>query len=315
MSNAIELHPKRFAPLQKVVIGVCILLNALDGFDLSSIAYVAPVFSQAWGTEPQVLGLVFTSGFIGMAIGSLAIAPWSDKLGRRLITVACSFDVAIAMLASAAAKDVFFLMALRFALGLGIGGMLPTITSYVSEYAPPKLRSFMIGVFLIGYPVGAMLGGLVSTLLIESFGWPSVFFFGGVVSLVSAVIALIYLPESFDFLSNKRPKGGFDAINEQLAKMRCAPLDDWPTPQTEDKEAPLAEIFSGPYKIWTPLLATAFFMAIAGMYFVVSWLPKILVNEGLSLNKAIYVTVLNNAGGLVGVLSFGWLPKALACGF
>jgi AAHS family 4-hydroxybenzoate transporter-like MFS transporter len=52
-----------------------------------------------------------------------------------------------------------------------------------------------------GFNIGAMLVGFVALYLIPSFGWRSIFYFGGVVPLVIGLFMLVFLPESLQFLA------------------------------------------------------------------------------------------------------------------
>ena len=69
--------------LQFATIIICFLMNMLDGMDVLVISYTAPAIAKAWSIGPEVLGTVFSSGLIGMTLGTLFIAPYADKIGRK----------------------------------------------------------------------------------------------------------------------------------------------------------------------------------------------------------------------------------------
>ena len=58
---------------------------------------------------------------------------------------------------------------------------------------------------VVGYPGWAIIGGSISAYLIGHFGWRTAFAFGGVCSTVLLPIAILYLPESLDFLVSAKP--------------------------------------------------------------------------------------------------------------
>jgi MFS family permease len=68
-------------------VAVCMVLNMIDGFDVLVMAYTAASVSAAWKINGASLGVLLSAGLIGMAGGSLFIAPWADKLGRRPLTL------------------------------------------------------------------------------------------------------------------------------------------------------------------------------------------------------------------------------------
>ncbi len=57
---------------------------------------------------------------------------------------------------------------------------------------------------------------------------------------------------------------------------------------------------------WSLLLWLATFSAMFGIYFLMSWIPKIVVDAGVPLEQAIWVGMSINAGGLVGILWLGY---------
>ena len=69
--------------LQVTVIGICCMLNILDGFDVLAIAFAAPPIADEWAITPAALGLVFSAGLVGMALGAMFMAPLTDRIGRR----------------------------------------------------------------------------------------------------------------------------------------------------------------------------------------------------------------------------------------
>lgn len=58
-------------------------MNMLDGMDVLVISYTAPAIAKAWSVGPQTLGAVFSAGLAGMTLGTLFIAPYADKIGRK----------------------------------------------------------------------------------------------------------------------------------------------------------------------------------------------------------------------------------------
>ena len=69
--------------LQYSTIFICFLMNLLDGMDVMVISYTAPAIAKAWSISPQALGIVFSSGLLGMTCGALFMAPFADKIGRK----------------------------------------------------------------------------------------------------------------------------------------------------------------------------------------------------------------------------------------
>ena len=83
---AAALERQRMTPFQIAAVGICTILNAIDGFDVLAISFAAPMLAAEWELPPAELGLLFSSGLIGMTVGSLLLAPLADRVGRRWLT-------------------------------------------------------------------------------------------------------------------------------------------------------------------------------------------------------------------------------------
>ncbi len=307
-----ELHKRiddgPLTALQVTVVVVCWLINMLDGFDILAISYTAHSITEEWALSPEVLGGVFSAGLLGMALGAMFIGPYCDRIGRRKIVLLCVAVIGVAMMATTWARTVTELMLLRLLTGLGIGGLFASLTALVAEYSPSRHRNLMIGFMHGGYPVGALLGGLLAAWLIPEMGWRAVFFAGGIVTALMAPVAIFFLPESPQFLLEKQPVGALDKLNRILRKLGQAPLESLPETSSDVSMASTSAVtplFSPRLRAWTALLWLAFFCCMFTLYFLLSWTPKIVVDAGLPLNKAIYAGAILNIGGAAGMLLLG----------
>ena len=59
------------------------MLNMLDGFDVLVMAFTASEVAREWSLSGAGLGVLLSAGLLGMAGGSLFVAPWADRFGRR----------------------------------------------------------------------------------------------------------------------------------------------------------------------------------------------------------------------------------------
>src|SRR5699024_10950466 len=107
---------------------------------------------------------------------------------------------------------------LRFITGLGLGGMMPNVIGLVSEYSPEGTRSRMIAAIMVGYSVGGVIAAILSMVLISSFGWESVFFFGAI-PLLFVPFLVKSLPDSLGTLVDKNDQ---EKIKRTLSKVNLA---------------------------------------------------------------------------------------------
>jgi benzoate transport len=292
---------------QIMVVAICTLLNMIDGFDVLAISFTAPLIAREWGVPPATLGILLSAGLAGMALGSLALAPLADLVGRRGVVMASTLIISIGMLASAAASNVWELSLLRFLTGLGVGGVLASGNTLLSEYSSDRWRDLSISSMVVGYPAGAIIGGSISAYLIAAFGWRSAFLFGGVCSSILLPV-LLYLPESIDFILARHPKDALARVNTVMRRLGHAPLTALPAITAEEKSTrAVIGVFEQRFLKSTLFICLSFFMLMLSFYFVLSWTPKNLVDMGFTVSQGIFGSVLLNGGGILGGLTFGYL--------
>lgn len=293
---------------QVVAVLICITLNMLDGFDVLVMAFTASDVQKEWGLTGAQLGILLSSGLFGMAAGSMFLAPFADRFGRRALILTCLVLITAGMLMSAVATGPRILGVLRVLTGIGIGGMLASLNVITGEYSSDRWRSAAISMQATGYPIGATIGGIIAAWLIVRFGWRSIFLFGGLMSAVMIPVVLSRLPESLDFLLARRPQGALDRLNHLLAKMQREPVAELPRLDDVPKaHARLIDLFRGGFAGSTLLIWLSFFMVMLGFYFVLSWTPRLLVAAGMSTQQGITGGVLLNIGGIIGGSAFAWL--------
>jgi benzoate transport len=305
--NTIDESP--MSAFQTMAVTACVVLNMLDGFDVLAIAFAAPHLAAEWKLSGKEIGLLLSAGLAGMGIGSVLIAPLADRVGRRRIILLCLAVISTGMLACAATHSTLQLAVARAYTGLGIGGMLASLTVISGEYASNKWRSAAIGMQSTGYAIGATAGGFIAGYLLSTWGWRSVFAFGGILTLLSIPMVLALLPESLDFLLARRPDNALQKINRILARMKRTPIDTLPA-SSIDMASPASSwtaVLRAPLARRTIALWIAFFLVMGSFYFVVSWTPKLLVQAGLSASQGVTGGVLLNLGGIAGASLFSLL--------
>lgn len=293
------------------VVATMIGLNALDGFDVLSISFASPGIAKDWGIDRAALGLVLSMELIGMAAGSLLLGGIADRIGRRTTILLCLVVMSLGMFGAASAGSVEILSAWRVLTGLGIGGMLAATNAAVAEAANAKRRSLAVVLMAAGYPVGTIIGGSISAVLLAHYDWPAIFMFGAICSLLFIPLVLWRAPESVAFLMTRRPTNALARVNATLARMGHAPVDALPEPPAERRGTALAELFSPALLRATLLLTLAYLAHIMTFYFILKWIPKIVVDMGFAPPMAAGVLVWASIGGASGSLVLGLLTGKL----
>jgi benzoate transport len=250
-----------------------------------------------------------------MIAGSLLLGPMADRFGRRPLVLACLVLISLGMLLSAATQNMEQLLATRVLTGLGIGGMLPSLNTIVSEYSSLRWRSFAVTFLQAGYPLGATLGGMGAAILIGSHGWRSVYLAAGFVSTLLIVVVWRRLPESLDYLMIHSRNRTVGEVNRLLGRLGQPAIETLPVSGTGNapQKTGYADLLANPGLLrTTALLCVTFMTVMLSFYFVLSWTPKLLVDAGMSVSQGISGGVLLNVGGIAGSMLLGYMSSRLA---
>jgi AAHS family 4-hydroxybenzoate transporter-like MFS transporter len=289
------------------LLATCAAVLFLDGFDTTSIGFVAPSLAKEWGLTKGALGPVFSAGLFGLMIGALVFGPLADRIGRRRIIIFSTLAFGLGALATAFVQDVNTLLAIRFLTGLGLGGAMPNTIAMTSEFSPRRHRATMVMVMFCGFSAGAALGGLLAAALIAPFGWRSVFVVGGLAPLALVPILALRLPESVRFLAltgeaNARVATLLGLIGP---KAIFPPATRFVVHEPGLTGIPVLHLFKAGRTLVTLLLWVVFFMSLLDLYFLTNWLPTVLNDLGASVSAAAAIGSSFQVGGVVGALALG----------
>ena len=284
---------------------------ALDGFDLVVLGAVTPALLEyeAWGLTAPQIGAITSYGLIGMMIGALGIGTLADVIGRRACIIASviSFSVFTALLAFAPSPEVFGV--LRFLAGLGLGGLIPTAATLVSEYAPARRGSSSITFMMTGYHVGGVLTALLAIPILPLVGWRPMFVVSALPALFVVALMLKNLPESTSFLvARGRRNEAEDLAGRHGGSLRPEEVREVRAEERTSEGSGLGAVktlFSGGYVLGTLAFSVASFMGLLLVYGLNQWLPTIMRDAGYALGAALAFLLVLNLGAVAGLLLAG----------
>jgi MFS family permease len=326
--------------LQVMVVAITVALNALDGFDVLSISFASPGIRSEWGLGQQGLGFVLSAELIGMALGSIFLGGLADKIGRRPTVLGCLVVMALGMYMATSSGFVVGgivepiysmfvpgdvdprladLATWRIVTGLGIGGMLASINAVTAEFSNEKRRDISVAIMSIGYPVGAAAGGFITSAGLELAEWRSVFQFGAIVTTALIPIVFFFMPESVHWLARKQPKNALERINYTLKKIGHGTVTALPVVSAEIRKRSVKDIFQGSLLPVTVIVTLAYFFHITTFYFIVKYVPTLVVDMNFQPSEAGRVLSWLNVGGatggtVVGLLAMRYNVKFITIG-
>jgi benzoate transport len=294
--------------MQILIIALTVGLNGLDGFDVLAISYASPGIRAEWGIAQDVLGFVLVAELFGMALGSIFLGGVADKIGRRPLMLGSLVVMVVGMYSVTLTQGLVALSVWRVITGLGIGGMLATINAVAAEFANAKNKHLSVSIMSIGYPAVGAVGGLVASWLLRDHNWRWVFYFGCAMTAVFIPLVYFLIPESVHWLARKQPAGALERINRAMLQIGQPTVAALPEVSEAMRKRSVTDIFRPGLVGTTVIVALAYFFHITTFYYILKWVPDILVNTmHFPASSAGGVLTMYMAGGATGGIVFGLL--------
>lgn len=298
----------RFNRFHGLVLFWCALIIVFDGYDLAVVGIALPSIMKDLGVDPTQAGFMVSSALFGMVFGAIFLGTLADRIGRRKAIAICIALFSVFTAAAGLARDPVTFGIVRFLAGVGIGGVMPNVVAHMTEYAPKKIRATLVTLMFSGYAVGGIVAAILGKGLIETYGWPSVFFAAGLPVLLIPFI-LKSLPESMPFLLAEGRHDDLKVVAARLEPSYRPAASDRLTVPAEDKagSAPITQLFKDGRGFSTVMFWLAFFMCLFMVYALSSWLTKLMAGAGYSLGSALTFVLVLNVGAVIGAVGGGWL--------
>ncbi|XP_015947485.1 ascorbate transporter, chloroplastic [Arachis duranensis] len=164
--------------------GEAILL--LCNMDRVNMSIAILPMSQEFNWNSATVGLIQSSFFWGYLLTQILGGIWADKLGGKLVLGfgVVWWSIATILTPIAARLGLPFLLVMRAFMGIGEGVAMPAMNNLLSKWIPVSERSRSLAFVYSGMYLGSVTGLAFSPILIQKFGWPSVFYsFGSLGSI------------------------------------------------------------------------------------------------------------------------------------
>ncbi|WP_194763884.1 MFS transporter [Microbacterium sp. UFMG61] len=287
---------------------------ALDAMDVGLISFILAALTQQWGLTKTDAGWIASVGFIGMAIGATLGGLLADRLGRRQVFALTLLVYGVATGASALVGGLAALLVLRFLVGLGLGAELPVASTYVSEFAPARIRGRLIVIleafWALGWTAAAVIGYFVIPASENGWRWA---FALGAIPAVYALIVRWGLPESPRWLASR----GRIAEADRIVSMFEADAGIEPGPAIRREPASrsiavtararLTTLWNAEFRVRTLCLWIVWLCVNFAYYGAFIWIPSILVDAGFDLVRSFGFTLIITLAQLPGYAVAAWL--------
>lgn len=297
---------------------------ALDAMDVGLVSFVIAALIAEWSLTGEQASWIASAGFVGMAVGASVGGLLADRFGRRSVFALTLLVYGLATGASALAGGLAVLIALRVVVGLGLGAELPVASTYVSEFAPARMRGRLIVIleafWAVGWTAAALIGYLVIPNLDDGWRWALAL---GAVPAVYALVVRWGLPESARWLERRGRHADADAVvarfeaaaNGSSTARAVGPVAG-PAPTAGEESgagvaptsgARVAALWSAEFRRRTASLWVVWFCVNFAYYGAFIWIPAILFSQGYDLVKSFGFTLVITLAQLPGYAVAAWL--------
>jgi MFS family permease len=174
-----------------VLFTICIMY-LIFYVDRVNISTAAPVMQKDLGLTATELGIAFSAFAYPYAFFQIAGGWLGDRMGPRLTLFLCGVVVAASTAWTGMVGGLATLFMSRLVLGIGEGPAFPTATRALSSWMRPDQRAFAQGITHAFSRFGNAATPPLIAAIIVAFSWRMSFYILGLLSLVWAVIWLIY---------------------------------------------------------------------------------------------------------------------------
>lgn len=294
-----------------------------DGLDSSSLAFLLPVVSKLWRLTSAQTGLVASSTYIGYFFGAFLSGVLADVIGRRRIMMSALAIYCAASMASATAHDWHTFFALRMLAGFGSGAETVVIAPFLAEFVPRRYRGMFCGALVGFMSFGYLSSSILGYTVVRNFadGWRYL----AVLTSLPVVMLLWWrrtLPESPRWLESRGRSAEADSIvraiesrYEQEGIALSPPRSPGAIPAAAQGGGSALQnvltLFSRRLVGTTAVSWLMWFSVAFAYYSFFSWIPSLLVKEGLTLTKSFGYSIAIYGAQIPGYFSAAWLNERI----
>ena len=306
-------------PMTGYQLGILLIVATaylFDSMDLGAMTFLLGSIRTEFHLSAAAAGLLSSMSFVGMAVGASLAGILADRFGRLSVFQASMVLWGTGSILCGLAPTAFDLGLARVLLGIGMGMEFPIAQAIASEMLSRHRRGRAIALLDGAWPLGFILSGVVSYLVLRVSSWHAVFLVQG---LPAAFLFVVRrgVPESPRWLAARGRMDEAEAvmarIETEVAARHAAPLPvAVPEPvQGGDRRSSFATLWQPPYLRRTIMVWSLWFFALLGFYGLTTWLGALLQQAGFPVMRSVFYTLMISLGGIPGFLFAAWAVEVI----
>lgn len=296
--NGLRMEAEHLGRAQVLMLAVCIVGLMIDVMKPATIAFVLPGLSAEYDISKGEAALLPLIALTGTAVGSLIWGQIADRAGRRPAILLAGLGF-VATSICGAMPTFAWNLGMCWTMGLCAGGFLPVILTMIAETVPRRMRGFLTVLIVgLGTAAGYVAASGLSSLLIPHYSWRIMWLIGLPTGLLLIALARA-LPESYRYL---RITGRDAEAAVVVRRFGLRPVMDDELSQPSRLLLPLARtrtLLDGRHRGLTGALGLYALSWGLINYGLFTWLPTMLVGDGVDASAAHQITKLLAQAALI----------------
>jgi sugar phosphate permease len=266
-------------------------------FDRVNFSISAPLIMKEFGIGAALMGIIMSGFNIGYTLMNFYGGFLAEKYSARKLMTFIILLWSLMTVFTGLGWSFTSLLVIRIVFGICEGPLVLINTKLVNRWMLPKERATASGLWLAAMPIGVMIGGILSGVIVAGYGWRSVFYIFGIVGIIAAVLNWIIMrdqPEDHPSIS----KTELDLIKSSIVQHDGLAALNAPG-------STLMGLLKNPL-VWA--ISAVYFAILMFMWGNLNWLPTYFMKaRGSSLLKSGIFSSIPWIGAAVGPLILGWL--------
>ena len=198
-AGSVDDRPAKARPRDWAALVVLMLPVLLVSIDNTVLSFALPAISLEFATSGIMLLWIVDAYPLVLAGLLVAMGSLGDRFGRRRMLMIGAIGFGVLSVVAAMSESAGSLVAARAGLGFFGAMLMPSTLSLLRNiFLDRNQRRLALAIWASGFAAGSALGPIVGGVLIESFGWPSVFLLAVPMLALMLAFTPIFLPESRD---------------------------------------------------------------------------------------------------------------------
>ena len=222
MGDGLNLGAQSVGARGVLVLCLLLLANILNFVDRLLPSVLVESIRHDLHLKDTEIGLIGGLAFaVIYSFSGVGIARIADRSSPRLV-IALSLGLwSIATAVSGLAQNFVQLFLARATVAAGEAGSTPAAHALIAGTYPRDRRSFVMAVFSLGVPIGAMLGLTMGGWINDAFNWHVAFFVVGLPGLLLALSIRLFVPDPPRQALAARSEDKFWSTIRSLFALRC----------------------------------------------------------------------------------------------